>query len=132
MSLLEGVLGSGDTLDLEITAGVVVLENQFDFQINARGAAHPRARPQDAPAQPRERLDRGGDIAVTPGLLTQREQGAPDPHDGETFGGAQWVAADGPDIARPEWAADRGTIPDEFPGRGVGLQPFTKELIFPP
>ena len=80
----------------------------------------------------RERLDRRGDIAVTAGLLAQREQGAPDPDDAETFGRAYGIAVDGPDIARPVGAAQRGTIPDEFPGRGVGLQPFAKELIFAP
>ncbi len=51
VSLLEGVLGAGDALDLEVTARMVLLEDQLDLQIDARPAAHPGARPQDAPAQ---------------------------------------------------------------------------------
>ena len=46
MSLFEGVLGSGNPLDLQVTAHMVLLENQLDFQIDARPAAHPGARPR--------------------------------------------------------------------------------------
>src|ERR1017187_3220523 len=132
VSLFEGVLGAGNALDLEVTAGMVFLENRLDLQIDARPAADPRPRAQDAPAQSRERLERRGDMAVTSGLLTQREQRAPDPGDGEAFGRADGITVDGPDIARPVAAARRGAIPDKFPGGGVGLQPIAKVLVLPP
>jgi hypothetical protein len=63
--------GTWNALDLEVTAHVVVLENQLDLKINTRPTAHPGPRTQNAPPQYRERLARRGNIAVTSGLLAQ-------------------------------------------------------------
>lgn len=41
LGLLENVLWPRHPLDLEVTANTMLLEDQFDLQIDAGGAAHP-------------------------------------------------------------------------------------------
>src|ERR1700730_1151781 len=69
---------------------------------------------------------------MSSGLLVQGEQGAPDPDERPAFGGAEGLAVDGPDIARSIPMAGMGAIPDDFPGRSVGLDRLAKMRILVP
>ena len=64
--------------------------------------------PADLPLKPVENLSQQPEPP-----LSQREQGAPDPDEGETLGRAQGIAIDGPDIVRSGWMAHIGAIPDQ-------------------
>ena len=50
---------------------------------------------------------------------------------GEAFGRAHGIAVDATTHRARHPGGDRGAIPDQLPGRGLGLQHLAKMLIFP-
>jgi len=65
-----------------LPADVVLLQDELDLQVDLGGTAQPGLGGGQAPAQMLELLDGRGEVAQAPGVLAQRQQRAPDPHDG--------------------------------------------------
>ena len=130
--LLEHVLLAHDAADLEVAPDVVLVHEQLDLQVDLGSTAQPRLRGGQPLTQLLQLLHCGGDIAQPPGVLAQREQGAPDPDDGPGLHGWQWRPVDVPAVARPVAVARVGPLPHLGPLGGVGLDPLAELGIFEP
>ena len=118
-------------LDLQIPPHVIALEDLFDAQIDFGGAAQSSSSAQDALTQCHEGLGGGDDIAMSSGALVQGEQRAPHPDDGPTFDRAERITVNKPAVARTVLVTRVRAVPNQFPRRGMGLDPLSELSVFP-
>ena len=119
--LLEGMVLADGALDLEVAADPVVLEDLGDLEVDGGGGALACPGLAEPALQRGQALDRGGEVALPPGLLLEGEQRAPDPGDRPDLGRRQGMAVDEPAIPGSAPVAGVGSVPDLVPGDGLGL-----------
>ncbi len=130
--LLEGVLGADRAGDLQVASHVIMLEDLLDLEIDTRGGPQPGLGADDARAQRGELLGGHSDVLLAPDALPLSQSGRPDPHQGPRLHRADRVTVHVPAIGRTLVPLRAGSVPDQLPGRGIGLDPLTEPPVLDP